>query len=133
MMMRLIWFTTIRCIVRHNSFEVYSTASHSVHVQVGKAESPMQSCVPPLTALCQAAVLRSVDVGTVCGALSMVDLLHPVLDEVAPTLIGFLARNLVNVLMADSRGVETLPASLMAEVLGNPCLVRPQTKAGRQS
>lgn len=55
----------------------------------------------------------------------MVDLLHPVLDEVAPTLIGFLARNLVQVLDADPRGFETLPASLMAEVLGNPCLVIP--------
>ena len=53
----------------------------------------------------------------------MVDLLHPVLDEVAPTLIGFLARNLVQVLDTDPKGLETLPASLMAEVLGNPCLV----------
>lgn len=93
-----------------------------VHRQ--ESQSPAGSLVPKLTTLCQAAVQKSVEVHTICSALSMVDLLQPVLDEVAPTLIGFLARNLVQVLAADPRGVETMPASLMAEVLGNPCLVR---------
>ena len=92
-------------------------------MQVLGSGSPRQSCVPKLTALCQAAVQKSVEVHTICSALSIVDLLHPVLDEVAPTLIGFLARNLVQVLRADPKGLETLPAPLMAEVLGNPCLV----------
>lgn len=81
--------------------------------------------VPTLTRLCQAAVRKGVTVETVCSALTMVDLLQPVLDEVAPTLIGFLARNLENVLKLDPKGFEAMPASLLAEMLGNPCLVRP--------
>lgn len=72
------------------------------------------------------AVRRGVSVHTVCGALTMVDLLQPVLDEVAPRLIGFLARNLAGVMEEDPAGFEGLPASLVAEMLGNPCLVSAQ-------
>ena len=81
--------------------------------------------VPSLIKLSQKAVIEGLNLNTVCSALSMVDLLHPALDEVAPILIEFLARNLEGVLDKDAKGFEDLPASLLAEMLGNPCLVSP--------
>lgn len=86
-------------------------------------EQKKTNSVPTLANLCQAAVRDGVSQQSVCSVLSMVDLLQPVLDKMAPTLISFLARNLASTLEADPQGFKSLPASLMAELLGNPCLV----------
>ena len=53
----------------------------------------------------------------------MVDLLCPALDDIAPTLLAFLARNLEAVILDDPLGLRGLDSAMLAELLGNPCLV----------
>lgn len=79
--------------------------------------------IPTLTIMCQDAILRGLTSFTICSAILLIDLLQPVLDRIAPALIVFLARNLEQVLEADPQGFQAVPAFLLAELMGNPCLV----------
>ena len=80
--------------------------------------------IPTLSSMCQSAILEGLSPSSACSAVSLVDLLQPVLDQVAPALITYLARHLEQIVEADPQGFRALPASLVAELLGNPCLVR---------
>ena len=79
--------------------------------------------MPSLESLCKTAVVRGMDSRSVCSALSLVDMVAPALDEIAPALVGFLARNLRQALAVAPDSFQALPAALLAELLGNPCLV----------
>ena len=83
----------------------------------------LHSAVPSLESLCKTAVVGGMDSRSVCGALSLVDMVAPALDEIAPALVGFLARNLRQALAVAPDSFQALPAALLAELLGNPCLV----------
>ena len=92
------------------------------HLQADEAGG-LHSDVPSLESLCKTAVVRGMDSWSVCGALALVDMVAPGLDEIAPALVGFLARNLRQALAVAPDSFQALPAALLAELLGNPCLV----------